>query len=164
VPRIQSQKSFTFSFLVRNCETWASFYRLPFGSELGWSLGNGNWDDPNKNARHEQVDGAAQSYSYDFGHVNGEGQRVRAARGGRVAFVNSTQSINTVQQPNAPGARGEGNIVVLRHLDGTASAYAHLQQGKVFVEEGEYLSRGRVIALSGNTVLADLGAGRKKTY
>jgi transposase len=24
VPRIQSQKSFTFSFLVRNCETWVS--------------------------------------------------------------------------------------------------------------------------------------------
>src|SRR5829696_6164610 len=132
-----------------------SFYQLPFDPQppIGptvWSLTKGNWDDPNKDARHDTVDGGQQSYSYDFVHVNGEGQHVRAARMGRIAFVYSTQSINTVQQPNS-GARGEGNTVVIRHLDGTAAAYVHLQKDKVFVEEGEYVPPGRVIALSGHT-------------
>jgi hypothetical protein len=37
VPRIQSQKSFTFSFLVRNCEAWASRLDL-LGIGNGYSL------------------------------------------------------------------------------------------------------------------------------
>jgi hypothetical protein len=108
----------------------------------------GAWDDPHKG--HDTKDGNAQSHSYDF--ANGaEGKRVRSARAGRVVFTHTTQSANTGdQQPDPPGSRGEGNLVVIRHLDGSAGAYAHLQKDQVFVEEGEYVPRGRVLALSGN--------------
>ncbi|AUX36094.1 MULTISPECIES: M23 family metallopeptidase [Sorangium] len=129
----------------------SSFYRLPFGPGSGFTLDQGNWDDPG--AKHTASDGQAQSYSYDF--LAPVGTEVRAARAGRVAFVHSAQSINTTVPYTAPGdpdlERGEGNLVVIRHLDDTAAAYAHLQQDQVFVREGEYVPRGRVIALSGNT-------------
>jgi hypothetical protein len=132
------------------------FYRLPWSTDEQWNLQQGNWDDPN-GPRHETVDGAPQSYSYDFEDVRGgEGHPVRAARGGRVAFAYSTQAENIwdkkIGDPGfPPGTRGEGNMVVIQHMDGTAAAYCHLQKGRVFVEKDEYVPRGRIIALSGNT-------------
>ncbi|WP_438019902.1 M23 family metallopeptidase [Sorangium sp. So ce315] len=125
-----------------------SFYRLPFSPGSSFIVNVGNWDDPG--GRHDTVDGAAQSYSYDFNMP--VGTKIRAARAGRVAFLRETQTANTTDSmPDPPGTRGEGNIVVIRHVDGTAAAYAHLQANQVFVTEGEYVPRGRVIALSGNT-------------
>ena len=138
--------------LLHSCPTPPdSYYRFPFDGNSGWKLVKGNWDD--KKNGHDTKDGQPQSYSYDFTNSAGtEGWQVRAARSGRVAFVYSSQSANTLDSiPDPPGSRGEGNMVEIRHLDGSAASYAHLQMSKVFVAPDEYVPRGRVIALAGNT-------------
>ena len=42
-------------------------------------------------------------------------------------------------------------MVVIRHADGNYTMYAHLDVGQVFVEEGDTVSKGQVIAKMGNT-------------
>src|SRR5262249_8033669 len=49
------------------------------------------------------------------------------------------------------GQPGEGNVVLIRHGDGSVAAYCHLMKDKVFVQEGEYVLEGQVIALNDNT-------------
>ena len=138
--------------LLDSCPTSPdSYYLFPFHGNSGWKLVKGNWDD--KKNGHDTKDGQAQSYSYDFTNSAGtEGWEVRAARSGRVVFVYSSQNANTMDSiPDPPGSRGEGNLIVIRHLDGTVAPYGHLQMSKVFVSKDEYVPRGRVIALAGNT-------------
>jgi murein DD-endopeptidase MepM/ murein hydrolase activator NlpD len=131
-------------------------YRLPFDDTPGWKVTNGNWDDPFHG--HDTQPGRAQSFSFDFmydpnnDNVGEEGQNVRAARSGIVAFAIGSQSVNTWGlHPGDPGYGEQGNTVVIRHVDGTASAYAHLKHNKVFVKGGDSVKRGQVIALSDNT-------------
>ncbi len=49
------------------------------------------------------------------------------------------------------GYGGGGNVVVIRHADGNYTMYAHLDVGQVFVQKGDTVSRGQVIAKMGNT-------------
>ncbi|MGO4256470.1 M23 family metallopeptidase [Marmoricola sp. RAF53] len=131
-----------------------TYYRLPFSPDDDWNLGNGNWDDPVHG--HDTADGKAQSYSYDFGAP--EGTEVRAARGGQVIAVESDHwrtswagfaSPEVLVSQDYSKVYGNGNIVVVRHLDQTVAAYNHLQPDRVFVRVGDYVPRGAVLALSG---------------
>jgi len=133
-------------------------YKLPFDDDPAWKLANGNWDDPK--AGHGTDPNGAQAFSFDFKHdfnndnIGEEGQNVRAARSGIVVFAIDSLSCNTWNlKPEDPcyGARGEGNLVVIQHADGTATTYAHLKQNKVFVKKDDSVKVGQVIALSGNT-------------
>jgi murein DD-endopeptidase MepM/ murein hydrolase activator NlpD len=73
---------------------------------------------------HEGVDIAAD-----------HGAPIRAAMAGRVAFA---------------GPRGGyGLTVIIDHGDGISTLYAH--SSKILVTEGEWVGRGQVIALVGNT-------------
>jgi murein DD-endopeptidase MepM/ murein hydrolase activator NlpD len=128
-------------------------YRLPFadvpplpGLPKDWNLTNGNWDDP------VHGHGSLQAYAFDF--AASVGHEVRAARGGVVIGRASDRSVNTWGlKPGDKdyGAPGEGNFVMIRHWDNTVAAYDHLQQGQVFVAQGDSVLRGQVIAHSGNT-------------
>ncbi len=71
-----------------------------------------------------------------------EGTPVLAAREGVVTWV---------QDDARDGTRAGGNLISLLHRDGTLTQYAHLKRGSVVVKEGQSISRGSVIALSGST-------------
>jgi murein DD-endopeptidase MepM/ murein hydrolase activator NlpD len=65
-----------------------------------------------------------------------EGTPIRATQSGTVAFVGT-------------GVRDYGNMVILRHGDGTLSAYSHLRD--VAVKKGEAVKGGNVIATVGKS-------------
>jgi murein DD-endopeptidase MepM/ murein hydrolase activator NlpD len=46
---------------------------------------------------------------------------------------------------------GDGNHVVIRHVDGTYAAYWHLQKDGVIVNVGDNVYKGQAIGYSGNT-------------
>lgn len=64
------------------------------------------------------------------------GSAVRAADNGRVVYVGS-------------GAKGYGNLVLIKHADGYITAYAHMD--KVLVTDGQIISRGESIGTVGST-------------
>lgn len=64
------------------------------------------------------------------------GDAVRASQEGEVAFVGS-------------GLKAFGNLVLVKHRGGWITAYAHL--GEVTVKEGDYLERGQVLGVVGQT-------------
>jgi murein DD-endopeptidase MepM/ murein hydrolase activator NlpD len=45
----------------------------------------------------------------------------------------------------------DGNHVVIQHSDGSYAAYWHLQKDGALVNEGDTVSKGQAIGLSGNT-------------
>ncbi|MDX2094887.1 MAG: M23 family metallopeptidase [Alphaproteobacteria bacterium] len=65
-----------------------------------------------------------------------EGAPIHAAQSGEVAFVGED-------------ARNYGNIVILRHADGTMASYAHAS--RIVVKKGAQVQGGSVIAYVGRT-------------
>ena len=86
-----------------------------------------------------------ERYAIDFNMP--VGTPVHAARAGVVAAIE--QSHNRGCWENGCGQYA--NYVVIVHADGTTGEYYHLQQNGVVVSEGEQVSRGQLIAYSGNT-------------
>jgi hypothetical protein len=79
-----------------------SYYKLPFGSEQGWVLARGNWNDP-VNAHNAGDPHGMQAYAFDFmrdtNHdgVGESGQHILAARPGTVYDFEESQTGNTDQ-------------------------------------------------------------------
>jgi len=46
---------------------------------------------------------------------------------------------------------GQHNHIMIRHEDGTVAFYAHLKQNSLYVDVGDRVSQGQVIAHSGNS-------------
>ncbi|MBX9727162.1 MAG: M23 family metallopeptidase [Rickettsiales bacterium] len=65
-----------------------------------------------------------------------EGTPIHAAQAGEVAFVGED-------------AKNYGNIVILRHMDGTMSSYSHAS--RIAVKKGDNVSVGSTIAYVGQT-------------
>lgn len=65
-----------------------------------------------------------------------EGTPIKAVEGGTVAYAGSE-------------LKGYGNLVLIRHPNGYVSAYAH--NGELNVKRGDTVSRGQVVAKSGQT-------------
>ena len=131
-----------------------AIYRLPFEDDAGWTLSNGNWDDPTPG--HGGKKDGLQAYAFDFvfdsNHDGtGEaGQNIRAARGGTVYVVVQSESLNSNGSKNLC-KDGVGNYLVINHGDGTFGTYWHLSQNGVKVKVGDKVSRGDLVAISGNT-------------
>jgi murein DD-endopeptidase MepM/ murein hydrolase activator NlpD len=132
------------------------YYTPPFGSDAGWTVTNGNWDDP-VNGHNKGNPNGLQAYAFDFvrdeNHdgVGEGGQKVLAARGGTVyAFVES-ETGNSWGGGNPPGYKGVGNFLVIKHTDGTFGVYWHLSKDGVLVNLGDTVKRGDLVGLSGNT-------------
>src|SRR3954449_1245303 len=111
-----------------------SVYRLPFDDDGQWA-GGGNWDDP---AGGHGPGG--QAYAFDFGHP--VGGTVRAARGGRIVFVENNDS-NTNDDAPVPGY---GTAILIRHAEGTVAAYDHLEYKSPKVGLGDSVLQGQPIA------------------
>lgn len=72
-----------------------------------------------------------------------EGTPIIAARSGMVVKIENNQT--------GRGKNPSGNFVRILHDDGTMSVYLHLKRGSIHLREGQRISIGQQIALSGNT-------------
>jgi murein DD-endopeptidase MepM/ murein hydrolase activator NlpD len=84
-------------------------------------------------------------YTVDFAMP--EGTPVYAAREGVVVEVDVSHSLGCLHA----GCAKFANAIVIEHSDGTMGKYFHLRFGGALVSEGQFVQRGQVIALSGNT-------------
>ncbi|WP_223521238.1 peptidoglycan DD-metalloendopeptidase family protein [Pseudomonas sp. GL-B-19] len=85
--------------------------------------------------------GPKNRYAMDI--VMPEGTPIIAARGGVVVKTESGQS--------GRGTNPSGNFVRVLHNDGTMGVYLHLKRGSVCVREGQQVTVGSALGLSGNT-------------
>jgi murein DD-endopeptidase MepM/ murein hydrolase activator NlpD len=143
-----------------------SDYRLPFDSDTGWQLWNGNWDDPIAGHTDDPFPVASQAYAFDFGHKDGaSGKNIRAARAGTVVNFRNDITENTSDWSDkqvsdflaahpglTPEALGGGSKVLIRHADNSVAAYCHLMPNQTFVTQvGQPITQGQVIGLADNT-------------
>jgi hypothetical protein len=137
-----------------------SLYRLPFDTESGWFVSNGNWDSGGHLATDPGREG--QLYAFDVEHKSdATGRQVRAIRAGVVvAFANDlTENTSAWTQadwdkiPDADQPRvGGGNHVLVRHGDDTVASYAHLLGNQNFVtRQWQWVFQGQVIGKADNT-------------
>lgn len=76
-----------------------------------------------------------------------KGTKVLAAREGVVTRVKEDGTKGGAKKE----LRSEGNNIIIQHFDNSRSGYWHLQKNGVLVNVGDTISKGQVIALSGNT-------------
>jgi murein DD-endopeptidase MepM/ murein hydrolase activator NlpD len=81
-----------------------------------------------------------EEFAYDFAMP--VGSDVCAARAGTVVQV--------VVEHDGNGVRAPNNRVVVAHDDGTFAWYFHLKQGGSYVQPGDEVRQGQLIAASGN--------------
>jgi murein DD-endopeptidase MepM/ murein hydrolase activator NlpD len=86
-----------------------------------------------------------EQFTLDFGMP--VGTPVHAARDGVVVLLEDSYDVGCSSQECGRFA----NFVVVLHPDGTTGEYFHLAQGSARVRLGEHVSRGQLLALSGNT-------------
>ncbi|MCF6213531.1 MAG: M23 family metallopeptidase [Flavobacteriaceae bacterium] len=97
----------------------------------------------------------SQGYDGDFSHKNIKaldfdmplGTPVTAIRGGTVVKVEDSFDKHG---ETADFARFS-NYIIISHPDGTFSRYAHLKKESAKVKAGDFVTTGKVLALSGNT-------------
>jgi murein DD-endopeptidase MepM/ murein hydrolase activator NlpD len=75
------------------------------------------------------------------------GTRIMAAREGIVKEVKEDSDKGGTKEEYL----SEGNHIVIQHSDGTCSGYWHLQKDGSFVQQGDTVTKGQCIGLSGNT-------------
>ena len=94
----------------------------------------------------DRDDGARRHEGLDFGAA--EGTPIRATYAGRVVAVGNSGT-------GAPVSEGAGNVVIIDHGDGWTSDYFHIADGQTFVEVGDVVQTGQVIAGVGDTGNSD---------
>ncbi|WP_317040100.1 MULTISPECIES: M23 family metallopeptidase [unclassified Chryseobacterium] len=110
-------------------------YDLPFGKGKAFWIHqgyNGTFSHQNEN-------------SLDF--IMPEGTEILAAREGLIIDVVQNNNQGCPTRNCAP----YGNYVSILHSDGTIAQYYHLQQNGAQVKIGDSVTKGQLIALSGNT-------------
>jgi murein DD-endopeptidase MepM/ murein hydrolase activator NlpD len=100
-----------------------------------------------------------QGYDGEFSHTDSsryavdfdlpEGSPVHAARAGVVVQV--IQTFTTAGTDASYREQDKANRVLVRHADGSFGYYGHLKPGGVVVQEGQSVTAGQLLALSGNT-------------
>ena len=126
-------------------------HRLPWLSNTAHGVSQGNG--PGFSHNDEQI------YAFDFAMP--EGTLLFATRAGVVGEVveNNSMTFNPCADNNGNGQMGDeedqkvdgpANYLRIDHPDGTFSYYAHIQKDGVFPKVGDPVSRGQLVALSGN--------------
>lgn len=99
-----------------------------------------------KNIANDVIRGFGNGHSgIDLGWKDDPNEPVTAHSEGTVTFLQTGYGNNQGSSGNA----SYGNCVKLSHPNGYATLYAHLE--KVFVTDGQWVERGQVIGLMGNT-------------
>jgi peptidase M23-like protein len=119
------------------------YYRLPWKANTIQTTTQGN----NGDVTHS----GGQKYAFDFRmplFTPG-----RATRGGLVTLVieNRTKTSNPLNVKAGLEPWLPGNLLLIRHQDGTTSFYTHMHKNGVLPAEDEYVERGDPIIVVGNT-------------
>lgn len=101
-----------------------------------------------------QIDGAFQTHP--AGAANKEafyawGEEVRSMGRGRVIDVVTHERDYEIGEAVLPTQHPAGNYVVVQHGYRAFAVYAHLQQGSVLVNIGDWVERGQTLAQVGNS-------------
>lgn len=75
------------------------------------------------------------------------GTKICAARGGVVTAIRKDSDKGGLKQEHL----ADGNYIFIQHDDGSVSNYWHFQKEGVLVTNGDTITTGQVIGLSGNT-------------
>lgn len=122
---------------TRPCALGEHHLRLPFPDGERFKVMQGN----HGRFSHRGLD----EYAWDFAMP--EGTPIAAAEDGIVVEVEREFSAGG----DDPSLADRANVVFIDHGDGHFSVYQHLMFGGIFVEEGDVVAQGQVIARSGNT-------------
>ena len=112
-------------------------YRLPYGERVTFPVIQGY----GAHLSHRGV----ERYTVDFAMPIGT--PVYATRDGVVALAEDSHEVGCWREECGRLA----NFIVLLHSDGTTGEYFHLLHGSVQVRIGEHVTRGALLAFSGNT-------------
>lgn len=116
-------------------ESSSTVYQLPYASGTTHKVMQG----PNGTYSHKGI----HAIDWDMP----ENTQIHAARAGMVVEVEDRYEEGGVDEK----FRTRANRIVVEHVDGTLSSYAHLKKHGVFVREGQRIQAGQIIGLSGNT-------------
>lgn len=75
------------------------------------------------------------------------GSKICAAREGIIIATKEDSDVGGLNS----GYLNEGNHIIIRHDDGSAAMYWHLQKDGVLVNTGDTVTKGQLIGYSGNT-------------
>lgn len=76
---------------------------------------------------------------------------VIASKDGIIAETSQDKGINCIDGGDTSCGGGYGNYVIIQHVDGNYTLYAHLAQGSITVKTGDSVDRGQVIGKVGNS-------------
>ncbi|MBV4461226.1 M23 family metallopeptidase [Pseudomonas sp. COR58] len=94
--------------------------------------------------------GANGDYSH-FGPKNKYAMDIAMPVGTPIIAARAGVVVKTENSQNGRGTDPSGNFVRILHDDGTMGVYLHLKQGSVSVKEGQRVTVGSPLGLSGNT-------------
>jgi murein DD-endopeptidase MepM/ murein hydrolase activator NlpD len=114
-----------------------SAYVLPYPVGTAYRVAQGNCSAPGNGHR------GTERYSYDW--EMSIGTPFSAVRAGTVVHVETSHLDGQV------AATGFDNYIVIRHPDGTHALYGHLTHDGASVREGDTVTQGQPLGLSGNT-------------
>lgn len=148
--------------IIKNYQGLSEQYNTATTTSYWWPIGSDQVND---------VDGVSMAVdnpsklniSSGFGMRNGEMHNgidipgdlnvtnVIASRDG--VIVSSTLSSGDICEDNADSTCGSGygNYVIIQHVDGNHTLYAHLAQGSITVNVGDSVKQGQVIGKVGNS-------------
>ena len=84
-------------------------------------------------------------HAYDFGTKIGD--TIYAAREGKVVLIKEDSNKHGRTRKFA----NDGNFIIIQHDDGTTASYYHLDFNGALVENGDIVTRGQMIGISGMT-------------
>jgi murein DD-endopeptidase MepM/ murein hydrolase activator NlpD len=114
-------------------------YVLPWEIGKTFKVGQGNCTDGSHSLGQVQ-------YAYDIDMPIGT--NIVAMRSGTVVkVIENFKDLET----GTVGAIDEANVINIKHADGTEAQYVHLTQNGALKNEGDNVTQGEIIALSGNT-------------
>ncbi len=116
-------------------------YLLPFpkGLALWATQGNNEGDHRPSNQ---------STFAFDFADTATHSSfKVAASRAGTVRGVRADSGVAC----DSSSCWAQANFVVIDHGDGTSALYLHLQQGQVFVQQGQQVRQGQIIADADST-------------
>lgn len=152
---VNTNKSFSFQVannrnLVADFNEISEDYKLPFPIGLTYECTQGN-NENCKGCTHKSS--SNDQFAFDFKLSS---QDVCASKSGKIVKVQDKYG-NSGCAPDAngnclpSGCAKEVNYIVIDHHNGEYSWYLHLTKGQMKVKEGDEVSQGEVIALSGKS-------------
>ncbi|MEO8368200.1 MAG: M23 family metallopeptidase, partial [Candidatus Solibacter sp.] len=148
----------------------ATTFKIPFSGLASVVQGGGSYVDGSCDGAlcFLAAHGGSLGYAIDWQQMTDQQQgngHVLAAADGTVAVARTNVTCNTATpgcmvgwddyNASCPDSNlGAGNFVVIAHLDGTYSLYAHLKSGSVQVSPGETVHQGSYLADQGHSGVA----------